>query len=133
MKKKSVLAAAIGAFTQRLGWRKPPVILPPTEYQKHVAGKAADLLQKIQQSELKSGFAGLQDFLLQVQLCKVSLPSHRLMGWTWYFVYENPERLDLQYPEICEAAIHLSTLMDYDSFEKLEAFYNWSKSLNRSS
>jgi hypothetical protein len=133
MKKSSTVAAAIEALVQRLGLRKPLVIHPPTEYQKHVAGQAADLLQKMQQSDLKTRFAELQNFLVQVQLCKVSLPSSELSGWTWYFVYENPERLDLQYPAICEAAIHLNTLMDYDSFERLEAFYNMHKSFTRSS
>lgn len=133
MKRYSVFGTAIDTLSQRLGWRKPPILLPPTEYQKHVAGKAADLLQKIQQSDLKSRFAELQEFLVQVQLCRVSLPSGELSGWTWYFVYENPERLDLKYPEICEAAIHLNTLMCYDSFEKLDAFYNMHKSLKRSS
>jgi hypothetical protein len=132
MKKKSAFASAIDALAQRLGWRKPPATPPSTEYQEHVARKAADLLQKMQRSDLKTRFAELQDFLLQVQLCKVSLPSSELSGWTWYFVYENPERLDLQYSEICEAAIHLNTLMSYGSFEKLEAFYKISKSLNRS-
>jgi hypothetical protein len=132
MKKNWISVTAFETLARRLGWRKPPVIIPSTEYQKHVAGKAADLLQKMQQSDLKTRFAELQDFLVQVQLCKVSLPSSELSGWTWYFVSENPERLDLQYPAICEVAIHLNTLLCYDSFEKLEAFYNMPKSLKRS-
>lgn len=117
MNKFNQLLAAAKNLVKCVGLKTPVVIQPPTEYQQHVAGKAEALLQMLQQSDLRDRFAEMQDFLKQVQHCGVALPNKDLIGWTWYFVYENPERLDLKYPEICMATVGLSCAMDFDSFE----------------
>lgn len=112
---------AVGRLLQYWGLHELPVLPPPTEYQKHVAKKAQEFLKLIQTSELCDRFQPLQAFLNEIIACRVPLPNQKLYGWSWYFIYENPERLDLKYPEIMHMHIHLTHLMEYGSFEKLEA------------
>jgi hypothetical protein len=127
MNKFSILVATAKALAERIGLRAPAVIQPPTEYQKFVAGKAKNLLELMdlgaQESDyMKDMVVGMRLFLEDVIACKINLPSRKLTEWTWYFIYENPERLDLKYPEICLAKADLSCAMLFSSFEKLHAW-----------
>ena len=110
------------AITHAQSWlgKKEEQFAAPTEYQLLVAQKAAELLLLIQQSDLKNRFVEMQEFLGTVQQCKVTLPNQELGGWSWYFLYENPERLDLKYPEISNTKATLSYMMDFATRERYE-------------
>ena len=136
MKKISALWGAVNALAQRLGLRKPVVMTPPTEYQQHVAQKAKELLELMEAAAQDNNYmadmvSGMKTFLEDAIACKVTLPSRGLNGWIWYFLYENPERLDIKFPEICLAQAHLGHLMDFDSFEKLHAAENRIKNMRK--
>lgn len=122
------------AITRAQSWlgKKEKQFAAPTEYQLLVAQKAGELLLLIQQSDLKNRFVEMQKFLEKVQQCKVPLPNQELSGWFWYFVYENPERLDLKYPEISNTKAALSYMMDFATrvrYEqaKAEAAAHWAR------
>lgn len=45
------------------------------------------------------------------------LPSRIMNGWAWYFLRENPERLDEKYPHLLQRYAELGSLCDHATME----------------
>ena len=106
----------------------------PTEYQLLVAKKANELMTLMGDTSrsdemINKLWNGMRGDLEKVAQCKLALPTRELNGWNWYFLYENPDRIDVKHPAICDVQSTLNLLLDFDSLEGYERFLTWSKAL----
>lgn len=93
-----------------------------TEYQAHVAEKARQLVTLMEEAAKTDAVIAKLLNAMRFDLERISqgqetLPSRLLNGWTWYFLWENPDRIDEKYPEIAQKKGELSWLMGHLSME----------------
>ena len=101
-----------------------------TEYQAHVAKKARQLVTLMEEAAKTDAVIAkllnaMRSDLERIAQGQETLPSRLLNGWTWYFLWENRDRIDEKYPEIARKKAELSWLIGHlsmESYLKSKAF-----------
>lgn len=105
-----------------------------TEYQTYVAEKARQLTAMMAEAAktdavLAKLLNAMQSDLVRIAQGQETLPSRLLNGWTWYFLWENRDRIDEKYPEISQCKAELSSLMAHSSMANYVTHQAFLKSL----
>jgi hypothetical protein len=93
-----------------------------TDYQSHVAEKAKQLIS-LMEDAAKTDAAmvkllnAMRSDLELIAEGRELLPSDILSGWSWYFLWENPERIDKKYAKISNDEAELLWLTGHASME----------------